>query len=215
MSLRNLTLFACGAFTILGFCAQPAHATPLTATLTWVVGGPASVSSNPSSDYGTVTLDGPDANGDLLLTVDVQGVAGKFRDLMLSFNAGGITWVSSQDGQASLSLNGFSESPYAGLFDIGGTALGRHWHSTGSLYTTLLSGNGDLTLDMFDVEDSLNHLNIYMHLQELATGGSLKVGGVWEDGGSPLQENPEPATTALLASGLIALVWVLRRRPAS
>jgi len=47
--------------------------------------------------------------------------------------------------------------------------LGRHWHSTGSLYTTLLSGNGDLTLDMFDVEDSLNHLNIYMHLQELAT----------------------------------------------
>ena len=84
------------------------------------------------------------------------------------------------------------------------------------LYTTLLAGNGALTLDMFNVRDSLGNLNVALHLQSLTpTGGSLKVGGTWGDGGGPPQEFPEPATAGLLGGGLLLLAWILRRRRVS
>ena len=167
------------------------------------------------SYFGVVTLDDSVGSGQLTLTVDVQGIAGKFRDLMLNFDGPGSTSVSSGDDQASLLPDGFSLAPYSGR-------VVRHWRnrqpgvaSDTALYTTLLTGNGALTLDMFDVRDSLGNLNVALHLQNLTpTGGSLKVGGTWEGGGGPPQEVPEPATTALLGSGLILLAWALRRRRA-
>lgn len=170
-----------------------------------------------TSAFGSVTLeDGVGLNaGKFFVTVDLQGFAGKFRDLMLNFNGGGITAVSSADGQAHLSPNGFWLSPYNGLFDIGRSDQ-QGWSSTSALYTTLLTGSGgSLTVGMFDVKDSLGKLNVALHLQELTQhigcDDSLKVGGVWEKGG----EVPEPATAALMGGGLIVLAWTVRRRKAS
>ena len=200
----------------LALSGQPARGTPLTANLTCVLTGSDSITCDPSSSFGRVTLDDSVGGGQISLTVDVQGIAGKFRDLMLNFDGPGITWVSSGDGQASLVPDGFSLPPYHdGKFDIGGSDQ-QNWNSTSALYTTLLTGSGPLTLDMFNVTDSQGNLNVALHLQDLATGDSIKVGGIWEGGGGPPEElNPEPGTAALLSGGLIALVWALRRRRAS
>jgi len=202
--------------TALALGGQPAHADLLTANLNCILSGSNELSCSPGYFFGTVTLDDSVGGGQISLTVDVQGIAGKFRDLMLNFDGPGITWVSSGDGQASLVPDGFSLPPYHdGKFDIGGSDQ-QNWNSTSALYTTLLTGSGPLTLDMFNVTDSQGNLNVALHLQDLATGDSIKVGGIWEGGGGPPEElNPEPGTAALLSGGLIALVWALRRRRAS
>ncbi len=68
---------------------------------------------------------------------------------------------------------------------------------------------------MFDFKDSGNRLNVSLHLQDPTGGDSLKVGGVWEEGGGGGQEIPEPATAALLGGGLIVFALALRRHAAS
>jgi hypothetical protein len=216
-----LRMFVYGALAVLVLCGQPALGGLLTADLTCVLAGPTSVPCNSLSYYGSVTLDDSVGGGQIKLTVDIQGVADKFRDLLLNFNGAGIvTAVSSGDGQASLSPNGFSLPPYDGLFDIGNSSGCCGWNSKDALnpalYSTLLSGNAALTLGMFDVKDSLGNLNVVLHLQDLTLGGSLKAGGLWDEGGGgPGQEIPEPATGALLGGGLLMLAWAMRRRKAS
>jgi hypothetical protein len=155
--------------------------------------------------------------GQIGLTVDLTDIAGKFRDLLLNFYGAGISAVSSTDGQANLSANGFSLPPYQGLFDIGRDGNCCGWNSNAAVYnTTLSSVDGDLALDMFNFKDSGNRLNVALHLQDLTgTGGSLKVGGIWEEGGGGGQEIPEPTTFALLGGGLIVFARAFRRRKAS
>jgi len=214
--LGSVRMLVYGALAVFALCGQPARGELLTAELNCVLAGSSAVSCDPMFHYGRVTLDDSVVAGQISLTVDMQGIAGKFRDLMLNFDGPGITSVSSGDGQASLLPGGYSLSPYNdGKFDIGGTGH-QGWHSGTALYTTLLGGNGALTLDMFNVRDSLGNLNVALHLQNLTpTGGSLKVGGIWEGCAVPSQEAPEPATTALLGGGLVALAWILRRRRAA
>ncbi len=210
-------IFIYGALAVFVLRGQPARGDVLTAELTCVLTGPSSVGCGAVS-YGTVTLDDSvGAPGQIGLTVDLTGVADKFRDLLLNFYGAGISTVSSADGQASLSPNGFSLSPYHGLFDIGRDGNCCGWKSNTAIYnTTLSSVNGDLTLAMFDFKDSRNRLNVALHLQDLTgTCSSLNVGGIWEEGGGGGQEIPEPATFTLLGVGLIALAWALRRRKVS
>ena len=134
--------------------------------------------------YGTVTLDDLGGGGQIQLTVDVQGSAGKFRDLMLNFDGQGITSISSGDGHATLVPDGYVLHPYSdGHFDIGGSDR-QNWNSGSAFYTTLLTGSGPLTLDMFKVTDSSGNLNVALHLQGLTLNGdSSKVGGIWEEVG--------------------------------
>jgi hypothetical protein len=213
MKLRlsgSLRVFVYGALAVLALCGQSARGTTLTANLTCAL---SNTTCDPFSlSQGTVTLD-DSTFGQITLTVDLV-FGGKFRDLMLNFNGAGISSVSSSDGQASLSNNGFSFPPYNGLFDIGGTG-GQHWHGDNHYTTTLSSVDGSLLLGMFDVRDSLNNVNVSVHIQNIPGVGSLKVGGIWEGGGGPGQEIPEPATATLLGGGLLILAWALRRRKAS
>ncbi len=73
---------------------------------------------------------------------------------------------------------------------------------------------------MFEVLDASGKLNVALHTQP-PTGDSLKVGGLWgdaeeEDGGTSEGDPiPEPASAALLGSGMMVLVWALRRRKAA
>lgn len=205
-----------GALAVLALCGQPARGAVLTAELTCVLAGPSSVGCGAVS-YGTVTLnDSVGTHGQIGLTVELTGIADKFRDLLLNFYGAGISTVSSGDGQASLSFDGFSLPPYKGLFDIGRDGNCCGWNSNTAIYhTTLFKVDHDLTLDMFNLKDSGNRLNVALHLQDLTgTGGSLKVGGIWEEGGGGGQEIPEPATFALLGGGLLVFAWALRRRKA-
>lgn len=206
----------CAVLMTLALCGQPAHATLLTAELSCVITGTTTCLESGTS-FGTVELSDEFGAGQIQVTVNVDGIAGRFRDLMLNFTFGDptITSITSDDGQASLLRDGFSESPYRGLFDIGNNTDGLHWHSDDAVYTAMLSsglGQPGLTLAMFDEVNSVGTLNVYVHLQDLAgTGNSLKIGGVW-DGGEPPSEIPEPATFALLGGGLIVLAWASRRR---
>jgi len=212
-----LRMLSYGAIAVLALCGQPARGSVLTADLTCVLTGHDAYSCG-STSYGTVTLEDGVNGGRLRLTVDVEGVAGKFRDLMLNFDGSEITSVWSGDGQASLALDGYHLPPYLdGMFDIGGSGQ-QNWSSNSPMYTTLLTGNGalPLTSDMFDVRDSLGNLNVLLQLQDpTSSGDSLKVGGVWAEGERAPMENPEPTTAALLGCGLIALAWVRRRRRSS
>ncbi len=205
--------FIYGLFAVLALYVHPARAELLTAALTCTLAGPTSISCDPSFSYGTVTLDDFDGGGPLTLTVDLTGVGGKFRNLMLNFEGPPGSAVWSLDSQASLSYNGYSLAPYVGEFDIGGSGS-RGWHSDSSFYTTQLLSNLGTSLvpGNFDVMDSLEQVSLALHIQDLtSTGDSIKVGGIWEGGGPP-EEVPEPATCALVGGGLILLAWVARRR---
>jgi hypothetical protein len=161
--------------------------------------------------------------GHIGLTVDLRGIAGKFSYLMLNFDGAGIaTTISSGDSQATRVANGFSLYPYFGQFDIGRRLISdiSGWHSHNDPYTMVLSGNGALTLDMFDVMDSWGRLNVALYEQDFThyvnCADALAVGGIWEQGGGGGQEVvPEPATFTLLGGGLIAFAWALRRRKAA
>ncbi len=216
--LRASRIVIYAVLAALALSGQPAHADALTANLNCILAGSNLVSCSPSFFFGTVTLDDSVGGGQISLTVNVQGYAGKFRDLMLNFDDGGtlITSVTSEDGQASLLPDGFSLPPYNdGMFDVGGSGA-KGWYSDNAHYTTLLTGSSPLTLDMFNVRDSQEHLSVALLLQDLTSTGdsSPKVGGIWE-GGDPPQEIPEPTTAALLSSGLILLALASRRREVS
>jgi hypothetical protein len=186
---------------------------------------------NDIGPYGTVKIDDTPGNGDLKLTVDLLNATPKFRDLMLNFG-GAATSVSSADGQATLSPNGFSITPYAGLFDVGKSG-GQGWAYSGAgAYTTVLSGDVDLLLADFMVLDSLGNLQVAVHIQDIGDinggdcdgsgeknpcvpgldgDGSLKIGGVFtRDGDIP--DVPEPSTMLLLGGSLLALGYFRKTR---
>src|SRR5215831_17161100 len=92
-----------------------AEATSLTFNLDCVL---TTSGCTPSASYGTITLNDSPGNGDLLLTVDLAGTGEKFRDLEMNYS-GGASQITSDDGQATLTPNGFTLSPYLGSFDLG------------------------------------------------------------------------------------------------
>ncbi len=183
--------------------------------------------------FGTVKIDDTPGDGDLRITVDLINATPKFRDLMLNF-AGTALSISSTDGQAGLSPNGFSISPYTGLFDVGGSG-GQGWSYSGSgAYTTTLIGGGgvDLLLSDFMASDSLGNLQVALHIQDIGSasggdcdgsgekapcvpgqegGGSLKIGGAFtldED----VPEVPEPSTMLLMGGALLGLAALRKKR---
>lgn len=198
-------------FTILVFLMaaliSSAFATSITADLSCVITGSDTLGACPGPiSYGTITLDDLDNSGTIQVSVDLTTIGGtKFRDLMLNFEGTGITSISSSDGQpVTLAYDSYSIKPYAiGLFDVGSTS-NQGWVGTDP-YTTVLSGNSALTLDMFKVLDHSGALNVAVHLQNMPPdGGSLKVGGLWDLETSNV---PEPATGFLLGSVLLGLLF--------
>ena len=184
--------------------------------------------------------DGSLKPGDVRVTVDLAGTGHKFRDLMLNLGSG-FTSVSSSDGQASLGFNSFNITPYNGLFDVGSTGQqgwdGDDLYST----ILTATGVSPLSTVSYLHLDSMGKVNVAMHIQNIGnyTGGdcsgndngttscipgitgegSLKVGGVVKSLEFPERaisafmfiETPEPATTALMGIGLVALAFIRRR----
>lgn len=190
-------------------------------------------SCNNIGPFGTVKIDDTPGNGDLLLTVDLLNATPKFRDLMLNF-AGTALTISSSDGQATLTPNGFSINPYTGLFDVGKSG-GQGWSysGTGPYTTTLVGGGGvDLLLADFMTLDSLGNLQVALHIQDIGSAsggdcdgsgekdpcvpgkegdGSLKIGGTFtRDGEVP--DVPEPSTMLLMGGALLGLAMLRKKR---
>lgn len=217
--------------------AQDAVAGILTFDLTCVFNGLNVHPCVSGPSFGTVTLkdpadDGGLAAGQISVAVDLGGTGQKFRDLMLNFS-GSAASISSSDGQVTLSPNGFNIDPYNGLFDVGSTGQ-KGWEGP-DLYYTILSGNTALSLTDFSGLDTLSKLGVALHIQNIGdssggdcdgnddgttdcvpvmTGaGSLKIGGL-QGGGGTILDAPEPATSALLGAGLLALALLYRRKRA-
>ncbi|MBI4907441.1 MAG: PEP-CTERM sorting domain-containing protein [Acidobacteria bacterium] len=200
-----------------------AKAASVTIDLTCVLNGINAVGCVNGTSFGTVTLASTADPNQIALTVDLAGTGQKFRDLMLNYN-GASTSITSTDGLASLVPDGFSITPYGGLFDVGKSS-GQGWNGD-DLYSTILTGNNGLLLANFLITDSLGNLYVAMHIQNIGgnggsncsgnddgttgcipgqTGpGSLKIGGT-----DFFQSDvivPEPASFALASLGLALLL---------
>jgi hypothetical protein len=173
-----LRMFVYGALAVLVLCGQPARASlvfDLNCTFSDTTCDPLSPSQ------GTVTLDNSLIPGQIKVTVNLA-FGGHFRDLMLNFKGAGINSISSSDGQVSLSPDGFSFPNYTGLFDIGSVDLGQHWNGANGYTTILSSGDGSLSLSMFNFLDSKSKVNVSIHIQDIPGVDSLQVGGTVEGG---------------------------------
>ena len=190
--------------------------------LTCVLNGLSGTTCSSGPSFGTVTLADSGVN-QVTLSVDLLNPALKFRDLMLNFSGPGITGISSADGQASLSPNGFSIAPYSGLFDVGNTGA-QGWNGQ-SGYTTVLSATGGtLSAAQFASPDSLGNVFVALHIQSICDGtncqpgvqgtSSLKIGGLPSEGSVTGQATvPEPSTFVLMGIGLLIAGWVRVKRP--
>ena len=233
LAAKPLTIIALGVG-ILGVGSNMASATPLRFDLTCVLNGLNSRACVDAGSFGTVTLvdmlDDITLNpGEVRVTVDLAGTGHKFRDLMLNLGPG-FTSLSSSDGQAGLSYDGFSISPYNGLFDVGQSG-GQGWNGS-DLYSTILSADSLLSTGDFNIADSLEKVYVALHIQNIgnssggsctgnddgttncvagqAGSGSLKIGGL-PTPYEPQQDVPEPSTSALIGGGILALLLARRR----
>lgn len=207
-------------------CAVAANGATITYDLRCVLNGnvPANCASNPS--FGTVSIS--DIVNGVSVTVDLAGTGQKFRDLML--NAGSAVTITN-DGDPNnvvqYSSNGFSITPYSGLFDIGGSG-GQGWAGNDG-YTTNLTGTG-LTVANLATRDSLNNVYVALHIQSIGPGGcsgndngttncvpgqtgggSLKIGGILSQQNEPPTSLPEPGSMTMIGSGILGFAYALRR----
>ena len=198
--------------------------------LTCVLNGlnplPAVCAAGPS--FGTVTLTDDDGSTSAVnITVDLFGPDQRFSDLVLNFDAfdSGITGIA---GDLVLSENGFSISPYTGLFDLGGAGPQGFAGDSGASAVIQGVGGQNLTIANLSVLDSLGNVFVGLHIQNIGPGncsgqsdgstdcipgitgeGSLKIGGVLQQpGDDPV---PEPSTVALFGIGLAVVAWMRRR----
>ena len=217
---------------LFGLSINTAVATSVELDLTCVLNGLNSHACVDGPSFGTVSLidmfgDHSLNPGEVRVTVDLAGTGHKFRDLMLNLGQG-FTSVSSTDAQVSMGYNSYSITPYNGMFDIGSTGQ-KGWDGD-DLYSTILTATGTSQLSARSLlyPDSMGKVYVAMHIQNIGnyTGGdcsgndngttscipgitgegSLKIGGVISH-----VENPEPATTALMGIGLVALAFLGRR----
>jgi len=191
--------------------------------LTCVLNGLNGTTCSSGPSFGSVTLADSGVN-QVTLSVNLLNPALKFRDLMLNFSSVSITAISSADGQASLSPDGFSIAPYSGKFDVGNN--GAQGWTGDSGYSTVLSGTGGtLSAAQFAFTDSLGSVFVALHIQSLACDGticqpgvqglsSLKIGGLSNDEGTVIpSEVPEPSTFFLIGIGLLIAGWVRLKQP--
>ncbi len=206
-----------------GYGSGQLQAASITFNLVCVLNALNTIPCNTSGPiFGTVTLT-DNLSGGVVVDVDLAGTTQKFRDLMLNFS-GAATSLSSSDGLASLSANGFSISPYSGLFDVGKSS-GQGWNGD-DLYSTTLTGNVAISVADFLTTDSLGNVYVAMHIQGIGdanggdcTGdgmggtncvpgmpgpGSLKIGGILQPN-PPEDPIPEPTTWLLVGGGLALL----------
>lgn len=207
MKITKFVLCFIGA-ALLSVATLPAAA--ISFDLNCVLSSTACTALPPGESLGMVQI--ADIAGGVEVTV-VTTDGGKYVNLFLNLDV----TPSSMILPAIYSSNGYTLTPYEGLFDVGSGVSPSKGFDGDSGQTFQILGTGfDAT--SFNAFDSLGLVNVAVHLQELdctASGcvpgnGSIKVGGVLS--GPPSDDPiPEPATMAIVGGGLIG-VYFLRRK---
>lgn len=238
MSVRRLIMGVL-TFALVGIAPRVAEANSIQFALDCII---TTTGCTPSATYGYITLtdhesDVSIAEGDLRLSVSLEGSGETFRDLLLNYDPvtePGAESITSSDSQAQ--LGEFTISPYVGTFNLGDndgqgwsgsdpyTTILYGWNTTSPTGTTSGTSNYNLSLDDFLAMDSLEQIFGAIHIQGIGPGncdgstpcepgttgsGSIKVGARLITSLPP--SVPEPAALFLICSGAALVVRRLSR----